>query len=291
VKRYAMIGAVVGSLLLVLGVRPAVPGEKESRAEHNKLVGTWKMVSAKHDGQDSDQPTRLICLKHITPTHWMWAFIDPATKEITMAATGTYTLEGDKYVELPLYTLGQGVGDIRDKPQSFTWKIEGDKWFHTGTISTGVKLEEVWERQTAPAVEGVVAAVPQEKGTRIEKDTLIGTWKMVSAKYDDQESVLPKQAVCLKHITPTHFMWVYIDPTTKEVSMSATGAYALKDQSYVEQLLYTLGGGLAALRDKPQNFTWKVEGNTWIHTGTLSSGRKLEEVWERQTAATAEKDK
>jgi hypothetical protein len=34
----------------------------------------------------------------------------------------------------------------RGKVQSFTLKIEGDKWHHVGTLSNGVKIDEVWER-------------------------------------------------------------------------------------------------------------------------------------------------
>jgi hypothetical protein len=151
VKRFVQTGLAFGVVTLLVGVLPAVSQEKDGKTGNNKLLGTWKMVSAKYDGQESDTPKRLICLKHVTPTHWMWAFTDPATKDITMAATGTYTLMDDKYVELPLYTVGQGVDDIRDKPQNFTWKVEGDKWFHNGTLSSGVKIEEVWERQTAAA--------------------------------------------------------------------------------------------------------------------------------------------
>jgi hypothetical protein len=145
-------GAVLGCVAM-LGVLRAGSQEKGAKAEDNKLIGTWKMVSAKYDGQESDTPTRLICFKHITPTHWIWAFADPATKDISMAATGTYTLKDDTYLELPLYTVGQGVEGIRDKPQNFTWKIDGNKWYHTGTLSSGVKIEEVWERQTPQTVE------------------------------------------------------------------------------------------------------------------------------------------
>ena len=46
--------------------------------------------------------------------------------------------------------LGSGVGDVlqmlKGKPQSFECKVEGNKWYHTGKLSTGLTVEEVWER-------------------------------------------------------------------------------------------------------------------------------------------------
>ena len=82
-------------------------------------------------------------LKHVTPTQFMWAIFD---KEGKVAATlgGSYTLKGHDYVELPEYGLGND--QLRGKPQPFTWKIEGNKWYHSGKLSSGLTIEEVWER-------------------------------------------------------------------------------------------------------------------------------------------------
>lgn len=34
--------------------------------------------------------------------------------------------------------------DLAGKEQSFKIKIDGDKWFLSGVLSNGVKIEEVW---------------------------------------------------------------------------------------------------------------------------------------------------
>jgi len=63
------------------------------------------------------------------------------------------TLESDHepnrsphHEELPQYGLGGDFDIIRDKPQSFSVKIEGDRLHQSGTLSNGLKIEEVWER-------------------------------------------------------------------------------------------------------------------------------------------------
>jgi hypothetical protein len=120
------------------------PKKAEAMTE-NKLVGTWKQVKAKFRGNDVKIPEGTTQLKHVTPTHFMFVDFDKDGKFID-AFGGPYTLKGEKYEE----TLEYGVGDVfkilKGKPQSFTWKVEGAKWYHNGTLTNGLTIEEVWER-------------------------------------------------------------------------------------------------------------------------------------------------
>jgi hypothetical protein len=119
-------------------------GNKDDTAQ--KLIGTWKLLTAKY-GDDVVDVERLgVTLKHITPTSFMLLSYDPQTKVISRTSGGSYTLQGDRYEETPRYGLGEDSALTRDKVQSFTVKIDGDKWHHVGTLSNGVKIDEVWER-------------------------------------------------------------------------------------------------------------------------------------------------
>ena len=115
-------------------------------AEQNpsKLVGTWKLVSGKYNGQVGDFG-KLIILKHITGTHFMWVRYDADTKKISQTAGGLYTIKGETYTEHPSYGIGDNFDVIRDTDHSFQWKIVGDKWYTNGQLSNGTKIEEVWE--------------------------------------------------------------------------------------------------------------------------------------------------
>jgi hypothetical protein len=110
---------------------------------------------------------------------------------------------------------------------------------------------------------------------------LIGTWKMVSAKYGGSEFAFPEGTTTIKHVTPSHFMWASYD---KEgiVSRSAGGTYVLKGEAYVETPEYGISSDFDTIKGKNQEFTWKVDGNKWLHNGKLSNGLTIEEVWERQ---------
>jgi hypothetical protein len=123
------------------------PAKAEAKPD-NELVGTWKLVSAKYNGQENKLPEGMTMLKHVTPVQFMWAIYDKDGK-IESALGGPYSLNGDKYDETPEYGLADTLDSLKElkgKIQSFTWKIKGNKWYHDGKLSSGVTIEEVWER-------------------------------------------------------------------------------------------------------------------------------------------------
>jgi hypothetical protein len=118
-----------------------------------KLVGTWKMASAKFGGQVSDLPEKAVTYKHVTPAGFMWESHEKDTGKVFRAAGGTYTLKGDNYTETIEYGLGDDFEVIKKSAPTFKCKIDGDKWFHTGALANGQTIEEVWER-VKPAANG-----------------------------------------------------------------------------------------------------------------------------------------
>jgi hypothetical protein len=67
-------------------------------------------------------------------------------RKVTRAAGGGYTLKGEVYEETPEYGIGPDFELIKGKPQTFKWKVEGNKWYHNGKLSNGFIIDEVWER-------------------------------------------------------------------------------------------------------------------------------------------------
>ena len=71
-------------LTVVLLGDDQVPEEKLSK----EIIGTWRMVSAKYGGSETDLPNKKIVLKHITPTHHTWMRIEPDSGEVVTMAGG-----------------------------------------------------------------------------------------------------------------------------------------------------------------------------------------------------------
>src|SRR5215475_4920801 len=119
--------------------------KKAEEMTENKLLGTWKQVKAKFRGNEVKIPEGTTQLKHVTPTHFMFVDFDKDGKFID-AFGGPYTLKGVKYEETLEYGVGEVFKMLKGKPQSFECKVEGNKWYHNGTLSNGLTIEEVWER-------------------------------------------------------------------------------------------------------------------------------------------------
>jgi hypothetical protein len=134
----------LAAALLTAGLAAEAP-QKSKAKSGNRLVGTWKLVSAKYDGRDFTFPEGTTMLKHVTPTQFMWVTYDTEGK-VSRAAGGPYTLKGQHYDETPEYGIGADFALIKGKVQSFTWKVEGNRWHHDGKLSNGLVIEEVWER-------------------------------------------------------------------------------------------------------------------------------------------------
>jgi hypothetical protein len=150
-KARALIGAAqaAGCLVIIaLTLAAATAQSAEAKADtksENKLVGTWKLVSAKYGGEEFKFEEGLTTVKHVTPTQFMWASYDKDGK-VTRAAGGDYTLKGEVYEETPKYGISEDFDEIKGKAQTFKWKVEGNKWYHNGKLSNGLTIEEVWER-------------------------------------------------------------------------------------------------------------------------------------------------
>jgi hypothetical protein len=75
----------------------------------------------------------------------MWVSYDRDGKAWRTAGGG-YTVEQAVYEETPAYGTGSDFKIIKGKAQTFTWKLDGNKWLHTGKLSNGLTIDEVWER-------------------------------------------------------------------------------------------------------------------------------------------------
>lgn len=140
------------SVALVLGQRQDI-AEADSTLTHTadakgKLAGSWRIASYKYGDMAKfvNWPANQIMLKHVTPTHFTWVTYDAKTGAVTRMGGGTYSWNGNIYRENLQYGLGADVKGLVGKPQIFTGKVTETRWNHSGTLSQGEKIEEIWER-------------------------------------------------------------------------------------------------------------------------------------------------
>ena len=104
------------------------------------MIGTWIHVGS--PGHVIEAPATGQRLKFRTDRHWNLTRADPDTGLVTEHFGGTYTLNGDEYVETQDYGDATWMKD-NGKSFKFTVKVEGDTMTQIGI---GNPYTEVWKR-------------------------------------------------------------------------------------------------------------------------------------------------
>jgi hypothetical protein len=126
----------------------------------------------------------------------------------------------------------------------------------------------------AIALAATFPALSQTNDSHAMKSQLDGTWELVSGQ------PLPKGARDIKIISGGHFIFVAYDTSTGKPLYTGGGIYTLNGSSYTEHMDFA-SEQIARLIGKDQPFTVKINGDTFIQTGTLSNGKALTETWKR----------
>ena len=136
----------VGLLLLLLLTYNLPAEDKEAPSSSapsqlsKNLVGTWALVG-KPDKVRELLPEQEGRLKFLTGRHWVVTQSDP-NGIVLFHHGGTYTLDGDKYVEAVEYANESSASLIKYSFK-FKVKVEGDTLTQIGIENP---WEEVWKR-------------------------------------------------------------------------------------------------------------------------------------------------
>lgn len=117
--------------------------------------------------------------------------------------------------------------------------------------------------------------------TTATRHPLEGNWEIVSARFTAAdgkvtEMAAPSQLRSLKVLGRTHFSMLTTRGDGTFVRAHA-GRYTVRGNQYLEHI--DLSSADVA-RGATYEFEWRVEGDTWYHTGT-HEGIHFEEVWRR----------
>lgn len=120
---------------------------------NNPLIGTWKLISSNNSSPEGEffrlDSSNTRQMKILNPTHFMYIQerISGNDREFLSAAGGRYELKEGTYTELFDYASWE---DYKDTEAVFTWRIDGNMWYHKGVLNTAdgenFMIEEVWER-------------------------------------------------------------------------------------------------------------------------------------------------
>ena len=133
--------------IIVLAVAVALSAQQETKQSSRDHWGTWQLVSYKYGTNQpgfNEPAQNQRRIKLITETHFTWVEFDSTTKEIKASAGGAYTLNGNTYTES--MDFGLNMGTYIGQKHAFSIRVEGEKFFLSGSLADGLKIEEVWQR-------------------------------------------------------------------------------------------------------------------------------------------------
>jgi hypothetical protein len=135
------------SLLILLGCRvPA--GDKVARlpSEPSQLskdiIGIWVLVGTGTPDEVGKHPAAGERLKFRTERHYVVTQANPNTGVIIYHLGGTYTLNGDEYVEKVEYAT-ENIARFIGRARKFKIEVEGDTYTEIGIDNP---FTEIWKR-------------------------------------------------------------------------------------------------------------------------------------------------
>ena len=135
----------LGVLMIVVLSCQTTAVDSPSAAKAHPLLGSWEMTSGRWTFPDGSvrtaDSTQLRSLKVVGPARFVFITSRP-DGEFVRSAGGRYTISGNTYSE---HVDHSSSADMRNETYTFTWRVDGDTWYHTGEHE-GTRLEEVWRR-------------------------------------------------------------------------------------------------------------------------------------------------
>ena len=123
------------------------PGDGTGAA--GKLDGAWRMVGSRNADTEeyAKLPEGLQHIKLVVGGRFVWTTVQDG--KIIRSAGGKCAVKGDKYIESVEFGSGDDAPPLAGKEFTFSWKLEGGKWYHKGTLKIDqaeIPIDEVWER-------------------------------------------------------------------------------------------------------------------------------------------------
>ncbi len=140
-KYYLLLLCVLLPAVSVFAVAEAAKTSKQEAKPdlRDSLLGAWVLMGKPGETEKPKQGARM---KFWGEKNWVVTQADPETGVVIVHLGGTYTLEGDKYVEVVTFAnenLKEGIG----KTLRFKIELEGDRYRQ---FADGNPFTEEWRR-------------------------------------------------------------------------------------------------------------------------------------------------
>ena len=253
----------------------------------DNLIGTWKLKQridhANGATEWADVSDTVVYDKYLTDTHFTWINYDKGNDVLLGIGGGRYEYDGQNYVEHIEFFMPPSAGILG---QSINFKAsftDGD-WNHTGyskqiefdpetaqhVVVDSNRIEEIWYKVAPGSSSG----------------DLVGTWELKEQRLSADQPAFdfPDFVNYVKHVTPSHFIWVQYNDEGDVVSGAGSGTYSYDGSEYTEmiEMMYPpnvmLGGKYTFTCELDDNKQWTHFCTAFEKTG-MDTTVYIDEKW------------
>ncbi|AKD05869.1 hypothetical protein PKOR_20645 [Pontibacter korlensis] len=225
------------------------------------LKGAWKLSSG--TAQFTNLPEGATAIAMMEDGYFTVAYFNKADKKFLGSFGGTLSLSDGKLEQTLEYnTLDPStVGST----ETFTYTLQNNQ-LQLSSAGQNNKLQQTWTR-----TEDKASASPLE-----------GTWRITGRAGEDgtMSTMQRGPRKTLKILSANRFQWIAFNTATKEFFGTGGGTYTATNGKYTENIEFfsrdssRVGASLS--------FNFKVQDGKWQHSGKSSTGKDINEVWERE---------
>ncbi len=237
------------------------------------LVGTWQMISIRGTGYDGKpffaDTTTLREIKIITPTHYMLIVhnIKGDSVIFNRSHAGTVRFEGNQFIECQRTA---SWADLKPVDLPFNWKVEGDKFIQSGTLTRA-------DGKTARLEELIFQRVKTKHA--YPNNPSNGTWDQLSSSFTltdgKKRSHTRETATRLQIISPTH--WFRINHRDNKFESAMAGTYTMEGNtvySIMEAASFPIN------RNNKVELIQRVEGDKLYESGKMKYENGKNMTWD-----------
>lgn len=233
------------------------PAQTEQAARQQEpLKGAWQLSSG--TTQFATLPEGATAVAMMEDGYFTVVYFSEADKKFIGTYGGTYTLQKGRFIQNLEYNTLDSAAVGSTHTLSYTLK--------NGQLQLkGNKLQQTWTR------------ADQNTSSPLE-----GTWRITGRAGEDGK-VHPIHTTgtrkTLKILSGNRFQWIAFDTGTKAFSGTGGGTYTAENGTYTENIQFFSRD--ASRVGASLSFDFEVQDGKWHHSGTSSTGKPINEVWER----------
>ncbi|WP_181163619.1 membrane or secreted protein [Pontibacter mangrovi] len=236
---------------------PYKPVQQQETSPAKMLEGAWTLSSG--NPRFATLPEGATAVALVQDGYFSVTYFDRDKKKFWGTYGGTLSIQDSQLTQ----TLEFNTLDTASVGRSYTYKYT----FKNRQLQLqDAAATQVWQKAATDD-----AAAPLE-----------GTWR-ITGRAGEDGTLNPMRRgprKTLKILTGGRFQWIAFNTATKEFSGTGGGTYTAKDGTYTERIEFfsrdssRVGASLS--------FTYEVADGKWLHSGQSSTGKLINEVWERE---------